>query len=108
MDFATKFNRLSGDMAFRAFRGNQSGNPDDEAQLFGLIQECFTNLEMKSVRLSEIPKMFEGAYARPLTTKRKIYICITCNYFLIQRRRESYRHFQITKRLWLAMHGETK
>jgi hypothetical protein len=81
MDFATKFNRLSGDMAFRAFRGNQSGNPDDEAQLFGLIQECFTNLEMKSVRLSEIPKMFEGAYARSLTTKRKIYICITCNYF---------------------------
>jgi hypothetical protein len=72
MDFATKFNRLSGDMAFRAFRGNQSGNPDDEAQLFGLIQECFTNLEMKSVRLSEIPKMFEGAYARSLTTKRNL------------------------------------
>ncbi len=71
MDIAEQMNRLQSDMAFRSYRANVSGHPDDEAQLFCIILECFGTKNITSIRLSEIPAMFQRQFSKPLTTHRK-------------------------------------
>ncbi len=71
MDFMDKFNSLSRDMAKKMYIVHSSGKPDDEAQLFELLQHCFMTQNMVKIRLSEIPSLFERMYSRPLSAKRK-------------------------------------
>eukprot|EP00029_Vermamoeba_vermiformis_P009098 TRINITY_DN4431_c0_g1_i1.p1 TRINITY_DN4431_c0_g1~~TRINITY_DN4431_c0_g1_i1.p1 ORF type:complete len:314 (-),score=37.31 TRINITY_DN4431_c0_g1_i1:1141-2082(-) len=72
MDYSSAYTRVSDDMAIRTSNANTSGRPDDEAQLFTWLESYFVCMEMNPIRLSEVPKLFQVIYSKPLTTKRNL------------------------------------